>query len=163
MRLAYTFLLTSRGIPMIYYGDEIAMPGGGDPDNRRDFPGGWKEDPRNAFTAGGRTADQNSVFEHVKKLIALRKSNAALRHGATKNVLVTDQQWAFVRSTTDETVLVILNNAPEPADVVADAASTGFANGAVLQDRLGAIPPATVAGGKIRARIPARSGVVLTR
>ena len=36
LRLAFTFLLTTRGIPLIYYGDEIAMPGGDDPDNRRD-------------------------------------------------------------------------------------------------------------------------------
>jgi glycosidase len=36
--------MTARGIPMIYYGDEIGMRGGGDPDNRRDFPGGWPED-----------------------------------------------------------------------------------------------------------------------
>jgi glycosidase len=163
MRLAYTFLLTSRGIPMIYYGDEIAMPGGGDPDNRRDFPGGWKEDARNAFTAGGRTAEENSVFEHVKRLIALRKESAALRRGVTKNVLVTEQQWAFVRSTAEETVLVMINNGKEEVEVVADSAATGFANGVVLHDRLEVIPPAMVAGGKIRARIPARSGVVLTR
>ena len=41
LRLAFTFLMTARGTPLVYYGDEIAMPGGGDPDNRRDFPGGW--------------------------------------------------------------------------------------------------------------------------
>ncbi len=163
MRLAYTFLLTSRGIPMIYYGDEIAMPGGGDPDNRRDFPGGWKQDARNAFTAGGRTPEEDSVFEHVKKLIALRKSNAALRHGATKNLVVTEQQWVYVRAEGDETVLVMINNANSPADVEAESGATGFANGAVLQDRLGVVGSTTVEGGKIRVKVPARSGVVLMR
>src|SRR5204862_5007025 len=62
LKLAFTYLMTSRGIPMIYYGDEIAMPGGNDPDNRRDFPGGWREDTRNAFTAPGRTPAEQDVF-----------------------------------------------------------------------------------------------------
>src|SRR5437867_2968965 len=44
LRLAFTFLLTARGLPMVYAGDEIGTPGGGDPDNRRDFPGGWAGD-----------------------------------------------------------------------------------------------------------------------
>lgn len=55
LKLALTFLMTTRGIPLIYYGDEIGMPGGADPDNRRDFPGGWPGDPRDAFLAKGRT------------------------------------------------------------------------------------------------------------
>ncbi len=56
LKLAWTFLMTARGIPMIYYGDEIGMQGGNDPDNRRDFPGGWAGDAHNAFEASGRTA-----------------------------------------------------------------------------------------------------------
>src|SRR5262249_9513936 len=47
LRLAFGLTLTLRGVPELYYGDEIGMPGGGDPDNRRDFPGGWREDARN--------------------------------------------------------------------------------------------------------------------
>ena len=54
LKQAFTFLMTTRGIPMIYYGDEIGMTGGDDPDNRRDFPGGWKVDSANAFEASGR-------------------------------------------------------------------------------------------------------------
>ena len=50
LKLAFGLTLTLRGIPELYYGDEIGMPGGGDPDNRRDFPGGWPGDPKNAFT-----------------------------------------------------------------------------------------------------------------
>lgn len=115
LMLAYTFLLTSRGIPMIYYGDEIAMPGGGDPDNRRDFPGGWAADPRNAFNAAGRTAAENRVFDHLRRLIALRKSTPALYSGRTRNLLVTDQQWAYSRSTPRQTVVVVLNNDSRPA------------------------------------------------
>jgi len=55
LKLADTLLMTTRGIPTIYYGDEIAMPGGADPDNRHDFPGAWPKDPHNGFHASGRT------------------------------------------------------------------------------------------------------------
>src|SRR5271170_7922828 len=48
-KLAFGLVLTLRGIPELYYGDEIAMSGGDDPDNRRDFPGGWPDDRQNAF------------------------------------------------------------------------------------------------------------------
>ena len=41
LKLAFTLLLTYRGTPCIYYGDEIGMLGGNDPENRHDFPGGW--------------------------------------------------------------------------------------------------------------------------
>ncbi len=45
------FVISVRGIPQLYYGEEIAMEGKDDPDNRRDFPGGFPGDPRSAFTA----------------------------------------------------------------------------------------------------------------
>jgi glycosidase len=57
--------MTARGVPMIYYGDEIAMSGGDDPDNRRDFPGGWSDDLLNAFKPSGRTPEQQEVFHHL--------------------------------------------------------------------------------------------------
>src|SRR5262249_44228345 len=57
-RLAFGLTLTLRGIPQLYYGDEIGMMGGDDPDNRHDFPGGWGDDPRNAFESSGRTLEQ---------------------------------------------------------------------------------------------------------
>jgi glycosidase len=71
-----------RGIPQLYYGDEIAIQGGGDPDNRRDFPGGFPNDARDAFTERGRTFDELTVFEHVRKLTALRRELEPLRRGA---------------------------------------------------------------------------------
>jgi glycosidase len=65
--------LTLRGIPQLYYGDEIGMPGGADPDNRHDFPGGWSGDPKNAFTTDGRTQQQQQIFSYVQKLLRLRR------------------------------------------------------------------------------------------
>src|SRR5205814_8954663 len=70
LKMAQTFLMTVRGTPQLYYGDEIAMQGGDDPDNRRDFPGGFPADGINAFTT--RNEKQRSVFEHQKLLGQLR-------------------------------------------------------------------------------------------
>ncbi|MEJ7709948.1 MAG: alpha-amylase family glycosyl hydrolase [Pyrinomonadaceae bacterium] len=81
LRLAQAFIMTTRGVPQIYYGDEIAIQGGGDPDNRRDFPGGFPGDARNAFTKEGRTDDEQIVFEHVQKLARLRRELEPLRRG----------------------------------------------------------------------------------
>src|ERR1700733_3341443 len=65
-----------RGMPQIYSGDEIAMEGGDDPDNRRNFPGGFGGS--GAFTAAGRTAEQNEMFSWVKGLLKLRASRTEL-------------------------------------------------------------------------------------
>ena len=70
LNLAHTLIMTTRGTPQIYYGDEIAMAGGGDPDNRRDFPGGFPGDARNAFTAHGRTGRR---AKSVRALPAARR------------------------------------------------------------------------------------------
>ena len=96
LELAHTFLLTTRGTPLLYYGDEIGLPGGGDPDNRRDFPGGWKEDSRNAFEACGRTPDEQAVFSHLQTLLALRAARPGLR-GARTEILTTGEQTLVYR------------------------------------------------------------------
>jgi len=75
------FLLTTRGIPQLYYGTEILMTGekkDGDGNLRKDFPGGWPDDPVNAFTASGRTALQNEAFDYLRKLLLWRKTNPAV-------------------------------------------------------------------------------------
>src|SRR5207247_3409894 len=71
LKLAQTLIMTMRGTPQLYYGDEIAMTGGDDPDNRRDFPGGFPADGIDAFHT--RNADQASVFQHHDQMVQLRK------------------------------------------------------------------------------------------
>lgn len=81
------FMLSIRGIPQLYAGEEILMEGSDDPFNRNDFPGGWKEDSRNAFTKEGRTANEQKMFEWTRDWIRLRRLlnqgliNQALNHG----------------------------------------------------------------------------------
>ena len=106
LKLGYTFLLTTRGTPMLYYGDEIGLPGGGDPDNRRDFPGGWQEDTRNAFEAAGRTADEQSIFSHVQTLLKLRADHPDLRGPRTENLVTGEQLFVYRRGK----LVVALNN-----------------------------------------------------
>jgi len=107
---AFSLLLTMRGIPQIYSGDEIAMPGGDDPDNRRDFPGGFPGDARNAFTAAGRTAAEQEVFERVQGLLRLRKEHRALREGRQVHLEYDDSSYVFLREVDTDRVLVAFNN-----------------------------------------------------
>ncbi|MBI3471564.1 MAG: cyclomaltodextrinase N-terminal domain-containing protein, partial [Candidatus Solibacter usitatus] len=139
LKLAFTFLLTARGIPMIYYGDEIAMRGGNDPDNRRDFPGGWREDSRNAFESAGRTPEEQAVFDHIRRLTRLRARLAPLRNGSLLHLRVNDQTYAFTRASGSSTVLVVFNNGPQPASF---SVPTPAATGASLRDELGVAPDA---------------------
>ncbi|MGC3957733.1 MAG: alpha-amylase family glycosyl hydrolase [Verrucomicrobiota bacterium] len=110
LQLAFTYLLTARGTPLIYYGDEIALPGGGDPDNRRDFPGGWPEDKQSAFEKSSRTAEQQQVFAYVKKLLALRRELEPLRRGKMLVLPSGSNTGAFVRTTENSAVIVAFNN-----------------------------------------------------
>jgi len=95
-------ILTVRGIPELYYGDEIGMPGGRDPDNRRDFPGGWTEDPQNAFTKAGRTREQEEVHEYVRSLLEVRAQHPALRRGKLWSLASDDTTYVFMRETEEE-------------------------------------------------------------
>lgn len=97
LKTAFGLLATLRGIPQIYSGDEIAMLGGNDPDNRRDFPGGFPGDINNAFIQAGRTAEQEEVYAWVQGLLHLRSDNAALTQGAQQNIFADDTVLAFVR------------------------------------------------------------------
>ncbi|GAA4324618.1 glycoside hydrolase family 13 protein [Mucilaginibacter gynuensis] len=110
---AFAFLLTTRGIPQIYYGTEILMTGTkneGDGQIRKDFPGGWEGDKKDAFTATGRTDMQNEAFNYLQELLQWRKTSAPvidgkLIHYAPDNSNV----YVYARIKDGKTVLVMLN------------------------------------------------------
>jgi glycosidase len=161
LRLAFTFLLTTRGVPLIYSGDELAMAGGGDPDNRRDFPGGWPEDARSAFEAKGRTEVEQRVFECIQRLTRLRAGSAALRRGALRQLAVNDETYAYARVLDGEpAVVMILNNATKPQAVEVPLESLMFSEGAVLVDQLGSLGSLKVERGRLRCTVPARSAAM---
>ncbi len=163
LRLADTFLLTARGIPLIYYGDEIGMPGGSDPDNRRDFPGGWPADQRNAFAASGRTPEEQAIFEHVRRLAHLRAELAPLRRGKLMSLAASEQMYAYGRVTEAESVLVIFNNGTQGAKLDVPVGQLGIPQGTTLRDRLDSASGLTVQGDSISVTMPARSAAIYTR
>jgi neopullulanase len=117
VKLAFGLTLTLRGIPELYYGDEIAMPGGNDPDNRRDFPGGWQGDEKNAFTAEGRTPEQQDVFAYVQKLLQLRREHAALRSGQLWHLSSDDTSYVFLRETEEEKLVIAFHHGTQPREL----------------------------------------------
>lgn len=149
LKLAFTFLLTIRGTPLIYYGDEIGLPGGNDPDNRRDFPGGWSSDSHNAFDAQGRSPAEETVWQHVQRLLALRAERADLRGSRTEHLFVSDQAFVYRRGRT----VVALNNAPTDALVHLPAME-------LPNDVLGICPAPARTGATVTLRIPPRSGCI---
>ena len=109
---AMAFLLTTRGIPQIYYGTEILMfgdKGDGDGTLRKDFPGGWPGDKVNAFTAGGRTELQNEAFDYTKKLLNWRKGNDIIGKGNLKHYSITNGVYVYERSYQGKSIVVIMN------------------------------------------------------
>ncbi|MGH9740905.1 MAG: alpha-amylase family glycosyl hydrolase, partial [Candidatus Acidiferrum sp.] len=156
LKLAFGLALTLRGIPELYYGDEIGMRGGGDPDNRRDFPGGWPGDPRNAFTAEARTAEQQELFTHVQTLLRLRREHPALQSGKLWHLFSDDTAYVFLRETEDERLVVAFNNSAEPRELripLQDTPAQGAAGFTLLFGQA----KARTAGGGTRISMPAQS------
>jgi glycosidase len=153
---AFGLILTLRGIPELYYGDEIAMPGGADPDNRRDFPGGWPGDARNAFVEEGRSAEQQKIFSAVQKLLRLRQEHAALRTGKLFHMFSDEESYVFVRQTEEDCVLVIFNNSGKSQPLTIPQTNTPLANHSRVKNLYG---DATVSsnGMELKVTVPAQS------
>ena len=88
LKTAMTFLMTTRGIPQVYYGGEILMKGfkkDGDGLLRKDFPGGWQGDQIDGFKGTGLTADQLATQQFMKKLVNWRKEKSVIHNGLLKH------------------------------------------------------------------------------
>jgi len=113
LKMAMTFILTTRGIPEIYYGTEILLKADkveGDGGKRVDFPGGWPGDPADAFNASGRTTAQNDMFNYLKNLLSWRKSKEVIHSGKLKQFVPQDGVYVYFRYNDRETVMVAMNN-----------------------------------------------------
>jgi neopullulanase len=164
LKMANAFVLTTRGVPQLYYGDELAMEGKDEPTTRGDFPGGFPGDKRNAFTAAGRTKDEQELFEYIRKLTILRRELEPLRNGKLVNLHVSEQQYAYARrSKNDVVVVVVFNNDNKTAEIEFDVSRVSLSNGALLSDRLGVINGASVRDGKLRVAMPKRSVSILAQ
>jgi len=109
---AMAMLLTLRGVPQMYYGDEILMKNFSNPDGlvREDFPGGWKGDRVNKFTAAGRTDNENDAFNYVRKLANYRKNTTALQTGKMMQYIPEKGIYVYFRYDDKKTVMIIYNS-----------------------------------------------------
>jgi glycosidase len=162
LKLAHAFLLTTRGVPQIYYGDEIAMTGADEPTTRQDFPGGFPGDRRNAFTRAGRNDAEQDIFEHTRRVARLRAELEPLRRGALVTLRAAEQQYAYARVSERGAVVVVFNNDTKPAAIEFNVAAAGLPDDARLDDRLDALKNVRATGGVLKLMLPARSVSILT-
>jgi glycosidase len=111
-KLGMTFLLTTRGIPQIYYGTEILMthPKTNEHgDIRRDFPGGWEGDSTNAFTGEGLRKQQLEMQTYFKNLLNWRKENDVIHTGKLMHFAPESGVYVYFRYNESKTVMVVLN------------------------------------------------------
>ncbi len=119
LKAGYTFMMTTRGIPSLYYGTEILLTGYTNPDGkvRQDFPGGWPGDSANKFTAAGRTPKENDAFNYFKKMANYRKANPVLHDGKLTQFVPEDGVYVYFRHNSKKTVMCIMNCNDTPKTV----------------------------------------------
>jgi neopullulanase len=137
LKMAWLFIFTMVGAPCIYYGDEIGMDGGHDPECRKAFP--WDK-----------SKWDKDLLAYATACIALRKEHEALRRGEYKRLYADGNVMAYARSTADENLIVAFNVANEERTIelpVGKKTQTLFGRKPVIEGNRVAIPP--------------RSGIVL--
>lgn len=119
-KMGVGFLLTTRGIPMIYYGTEVLMKNMADPDGkvREDFPGGWDGDTLNYFTEEDRTGLVKEAHEFVSHLANYRKQHAALSTGNLTQFIPEKGVYKYARHNSEESFLIFYNTNDTAAPIV---------------------------------------------
>lgn len=114
------WMLTCRGIPQMYYGDELATTGTTSPNDghvRLDFPGGWPTDNINKFNIKDRTAKDQEIWQYMATIANYRKGSDALMYGKMMQFLPDDGVYVYFRYTGKQTVMVIMNTAKTEKNV----------------------------------------------
>jgi glycosidase len=152
-------LLTTRGIPQMYYGDEILMSGYDAPDGlvRSDFPGGFPGDKVNKFTNEGRTDSERTAFNYVRTLANYRKATPALQTGKLMQYIPQKGIYVFFRYDAAKTVMIIYNGEEKEQTMPTERYNermTGFtrATNVITSETLNSIASIT---------IPAKTALVL--
>ena len=161
LKLAFAVLLTMRGMPQIYAGDEIAMRGGEDPDNRRDFPGGFAGDAQSAFEDGGRTPEQEEMHAWVQGLLTMRREHVALQVGEEQVVSVAEDALVYLRKSADERVVVMVNKGSSNAVFDVPIVGTLLEGCAGMDGLMGDAKGMSCGEGRLRGVVGAGSVVVV--
>lgn len=122
-KLGITYILTTRGIPQIFYGSEILMTHTESDHHghiRKDFPGGWKGDPVNAFTGEGLSEAQKEMQEFFRTLLNWRKDNPVIHKGRMIHYAPQDGVYVYGRYNDQKRVMVLLNKTERNVQLQAD-------------------------------------------
>jgi glycosidase len=158
-KLHVAFTMTVRGIPQIYAGEEIAMEGKDDPDNRRDFPGGFSGDGRNAFAAGGRSAKEQEMWRWTRDWIALRRAHPSIKRGELIDLFYDNDVYVYARQDVNETVIISINRSANDKRINVPAGAIAIRKGSRLVPVLGGgVEQRSIAGG-LEFTVPARAAV----
>lgn len=136
---ALAFLLTSRGIPQLYYGTELLMNGTkkiSDGYIRLDMPGGFPGDKVDDFTREGRTDMQNEAWDYLSRLLQWRRgeANDVIAKGTLKHFMPQNGIYAYERRLGDKQVVVLLNGQSEPNTVTMERTLEILPYGKTMRD-----------------------------
>jgi len=111
LKLSMAFTLTTRGIPQLYYGDEILLKGDKPDGNlRKDFPGGWPTDKHNVFISKGRSQKENDTYNYISTILNWRKNATEIHTGKLMHYQPVDNIYVYFRYTETEKTMIIINN-----------------------------------------------------
>ncbi len=136
---AVTFLLTSRGIPQIYYGTEILMHGTkakSDGYIRLDMPGGFPGDTTSVFSRSGRSELQNEAFDFMSKLLHYRRGNDAISKGSLKHFIPDNGLYTYERKYGNRRVVVMMNGRDEEITIPMEQTAEVLRFGSTMHDIL---------------------------
>ena len=153
LRMAFTFLMTLPGVPMIYYGDELGLTGAGDPDNRRMLP-----DPDKA------SGEAKTTLDHVSKLTHLRSAHPAFRYGSRRAIETKKDTYAIVRAYAEDRVLIAFNRSEKPVSLdllVSPEIPDGPLEQELLPSKTSSAKTLSVKDGRLTFSLPPRSSSTL--
>lgn len=111
-KMGMAWLLTTRGIPQLYYGTEVLMKGSASPQDgwvRLDFPGGWPGDKQNKFEKTGRSAQEDEAYVWTRTIANYRKNSSALKTGKFVQYVPEDWVYTYFRYDDKGTVMIVMN------------------------------------------------------
>ncbi|MGE0784440.1 MAG: alpha-amylase family glycosyl hydrolase [Sandaracinaceae bacterium] len=162
LRRAFTVLYTTPGIPFLYYGDEVAVPGGQDPDNRRDmvFDGALSAIQ---ISGGALTGLQRGLRTHLRELGQARAASVALRRGRRVPLLVTDDVYvvAYVAAAGEVAIMAANRGGTDVVDLAVDGLSSTMLGPVASFQRAAGVGSATRMGARVRLSVPANESVLL--
>ncbi|MBI9072879.1 MAG: cyclomaltodextrinase N-terminal domain-containing protein [Melioribacteraceae bacterium] len=135
VKIALSILLTTRGIPSIFYATEIGMVG--DLDHgyiRGDFPGGFPDSDRNAFTKEGRTDKENDLYNYIKTLLKIRNENPAIRTGRLIHFPPKNNVYTYFKVLGKDIIMIVVNDSDKKVKIDLNDYKSVIGSGAGLKN-----------------------------